>query len=172
MQGLFNKKLTYPESDGTFAINVVDSSLDMLLHVNSNCDRFEDIQAAASSDPEVRQMRAGIDADNERDFFPRLRAMTNMTDATTEELNDVCNYLYWALLNNLDLIFGSQLTTDDRNRIKVTVNANVYEKYKAQEELQAFPSFEIFSQFSEFVRIVEDGEPWQQMPFFTKYFSA
>jgi len=142
----------------------------MLLHVNSNCNRFEEIQHAASSDAEVLQMRQSIDADNERDFFPRLRVMTGMLDASSKDMNDVCNYLYWALLNNLDLTFGDQLTDDDKHRIYITVNANVYEKYTAQEELSAFPSFELFNQFSEYIQVVEDGASWEQMPYFTKYF--
>lgn len=93
-----------------------------------------------------------------------------MLDASSKDMNDVCNYLYWALLNNLDLTFGDQLTDDDKNRIYITVNANVYEKYTAQEELSAFPSFELFNQFSEYIQVVEDGASWEQMPYFTKYF--
>jgi hypothetical protein len=123
--------LTYPVADTTYTVNQVDAQTDMLLHVNSNCARFEQIQAAASINPEILQMRHLIDADNEVDFFPRLRLMTNMTDASTDDMNDVCNYLYWALLNKLELIFGDQLTDDDKNRVTVTANANVYEKYKA-----------------------------------------
>jgi hypothetical protein len=96
-------------------------------------------------------MRASIDEDNERDFFPRLRVMTNMTDATTAQMNDVCNYLYWALLNDLDIIFADQLTAEDRNRIVITVNDNVFEKYKSQPELIAFPSYELFNTFNEFI---------------------
>lgn len=116
-------------------------------------------------------MRNSIDADNERDFFPRLRVMTNMTTATTQQMNDVCNYLYWALLNDLDIIFADQLTEEDRNRIQITVNDNVFEKYKAQPEEIAFPSYELFNQFSEFIDIL-GGADWQDMPYFTKYYKA
>ena len=90
-------------------------------------------------------MHENIDFDMESDFFPRLRLMTNMTDASTDDMYDVCNYLYWASMNNLDIIFADQLTDEDHNRITLTVNDNVFEKYEAQDELIAFPSFELFN---------------------------
>lgn len=41
----------------------------------------------------------------ETEFFPRLRELTQMPDATTETMFDVNSYLYWAVRNNLDLKF-------------------------------------------------------------------
>lgn len=105
-------------------------------------------------------MHDQIDADMESDFFPRLRQMTNMTDADTEDMYDVCNYLYWAFMNNLDIIFADQVTAEDHNRITLTVNDNVFEKYEAEDELIAFPSFELFNQFNEFAQVLKTSMRW------------
>ena len=37
-----------------------------------------------------------IDADLEANLFPELRTLANMPNASTKEMHDVCNYLYWA----------------------------------------------------------------------------
>ena len=145
MQGLFDQPLTFPTSDSTYKYNTVDLQTDLLLHVNANCERFEAIQDYASDYENIDDMHENIDFDMESDFFPRLRLMTNMTDASTDDMYDVCNYLYWAFMNNLDIIFADQLTDEDHNRITLTVNDNVFEKYEAQDELIAFPSFELFN---------------------------
>ena len=115
-------------------------------------------------------MHKQVNADNEGDFFPRLRVMTGMADATTDDLNDVCNYLYWAIVNDLDLTFGEELTAEDRDRINVGEHLDLYEGQEAHLELVAFPSYELFSQFSEFIDIVEQNARWEDQPFFTKYY--
>ena len=117
-------------------------------------------------------MHENIDFDMESDFFPRLRLMTNMTDASTDDMYDVCNYLYWAFMNNLDIIFADQLTDEDHNRITLTVNDNVFEKYEAQDELIAFPSFELFNQFNEFAQVLKTSMRWQKTAYFTKYYKV
>lgn len=170
LQGLFDVALTFPEPDAAYAINVVDSADDFLLHVKDNCPRFKSIQSFASAYPTVVAMHEQVDADNEEDFFPRLRTMTGMVDATTDDLNDVCNYLYWAIVNDLDLTFGEELTAEDRDRINVGEHLDLYEGQESHWELVAFPSYELFSQFSEFIDIVEQNARWEDQPFFTKYY--
>lgn len=80
----------------------------------------------------------------ERDFFKRLRVMTNMTNATTSDMKDVCTYLYWAFVNQLDIKFANQLTSEDRERIYLMANTDVYEKYDAHPELIYLPTYQLF----------------------------
>jgi hypothetical protein len=42
----------------------------------------------------------------EENLFPRLRELTNMLDASTEQMFKVANYLYWAKINGLPLKFN------------------------------------------------------------------
>ena len=96
LQGLFNQSLTFPKTDGSYQLNTVPLETDLLLKVDANCPRFIEIQNYAAADPAINEMKRKVSLDMETDFFPRLRKMTNMTDASTDELLDVCTYLYWA----------------------------------------------------------------------------
>ena len=37
-----------------------------------------------------------VDSDLELTLFPDLREIVGMPDASTDEMHNVCNYLYWA----------------------------------------------------------------------------
>jgi len=59
-------------------------------------------------------MLAEIDSDLETTLYPGLRSLTNMTDASTEEMEHVCNYIYWARLSGVELKFA--LSEDQYNQ--------------------------------------------------------
>lgn len=47
-----------------------------------------------------------MDYDMERSgFFSELRQLTNMTNATTKEMYDATNYIYWTRMSNRTLMF-------------------------------------------------------------------
>ena len=46
-----------------------------------------------------KQMYEQLDADLEATIFPELRELAGMPDATTDDMHNVCNYLYWAQVN-------------------------------------------------------------------------
>ena len=50
-------------------------------------------------------MLARIDQDLEATLFRDLRELTNMPTASTDDMHDVCNYLYWASLNSIEMSF-------------------------------------------------------------------
>ena len=88
--------------------------MDYMVHVgDENCARFAQISDAVKADPAVVQMLAEIDRDLEATLFPELRELTEMPDASTKDMHDVCNYLYWATLSGLELKF--QLTEEQLN---------------------------------------------------------
>ena len=58
-------------------------------------------------------MQSEIDADLEATLFPTLRKLTNMPDATTSDMHDVCNYIYWMTINKIELTF--KLTDEQYN---------------------------------------------------------
>ena len=37
-----------------------------------------------------------VDADLEATLFPELRILTDMPDASTDDMHNVCNYIFWA----------------------------------------------------------------------------
>ena len=43
-------------------------------------------------------------------MFPDLRVITNMPDASTDDMHNVCNYIVWAKANYIELSFT---LTDD-----------------------------------------------------------
>ena len=171
MQGLFNQSLTFPKTDKSFQLNTIPLETDLLLKVDENCPRFIEIQDYAAAEKAITEMRLKISNDMEKDFFPRLRKMTNMTDASTDQMLDVCTYLYWAFQSNLTIKFADQLTSEDRKMISVTVNEEVFQAFQASDELIAFPAFELFNTLNEFVSYLKT-KTWSGLKYFTKYFKV
>lgn len=67
------------------------------------------------------------------EWFPRLRELADMPDAKDYVLQDVTNYLYWAVWSDLDLKF--ELTDKDKDYINVLMNTSKYHSRFASDEL-------------------------------------
>ena len=79
---------------------------DFIIHVhNENCARFDEINHTVAASDDISAMEDQISLDLEATLFPQLRQLTNMTDASTNEMHNVCNYIVWAKANYLDLMF-------------------------------------------------------------------
>ena len=63
-------------------------------------------------------MLARINLDLETTLFRDLRKLTNMPDASTDDMHDVCNYLYWASLSYLKISFT--MTEEQMNQCHVS----------------------------------------------------
>ena len=78
---------------------------DLIIHVSDDdCFRFGETLDTVAKDPETKAMMDQIDADLEKTLFPELRVITNMPDATTTDMHNVCNYIIWAKANSLELL--------------------------------------------------------------------
>ena len=87
-------------------MNIVPEMDDLELHVSDeDCARFAEILDTVKVDEETKKMMDQIDADLEKTLFPDLRVITNMPDATTEDMHNVCNYIVWAKANYIELSF-------------------------------------------------------------------
>lgn len=105
LDGLYEKSLAWPEADPEFKLNTILSD-DFILHVDDeSCSRFAQILAAVENNKETVELYAQIDADLEQTLFPELRKLTEMPDATTNDMHNVCNYIYWANINHVELKF-------------------------------------------------------------------
>lgn len=98
---------------------------DYELHLSDDdCDRFaqllDDVKAAEATQTYLGE----VDDDLETTWFPELRQITDMPDATTSDMHDVCNYLTWAKASYLDLIFT--LTEEQMNQCNVSYQRKVY----------------------------------------------
>ena len=79
---------------------------DHIIHLgHDDCARMNDILEAVKTDKETKEMMDQIDADLELTLFPELRKMTKMPDASTDEMHNVCNYIFWARASNIKLNF-------------------------------------------------------------------
>ena len=79
---------------------------DFIIHVHDgNCARFAEILDTVAASDDISAMEDQISLDLEATLFPQLRQLTNMTDASTNEMHNVCNYIVWAKANYLDLMF-------------------------------------------------------------------
>ena len=58
-------------------------------------------------------MLARIDQDLEATLFRDLRELTNMPTASTNDMHDVCNYLYWADKSYVEMSF--KMTEEQMN---------------------------------------------------------
>ena len=71
-----------------------------------------------------------------------------MPDASTSDMHDVCNYIWWADANNIELVFT--LTEEQMNQCNVSYQRKVYYKFDASDELAELPSFQYMETLVEF----------------------
>jgi hypothetical protein len=78
---------------------------DWLLHnVESHCPRLEQIEDAVAVNEQTQDAYEAIDYDMENSgFFPYIRNVTNMTDASTDEVYNYLNYMYWTNQSDIEL---------------------------------------------------------------------
>lgn len=104
LEGLFDKPLAWPNVDSEFSLNTILGTEDFITHVSEdNCPRFAGLLDDVKKDAATAQMLAQIDADLEATLFPELRKMANMADADTKTMHDLCNYIWWADKNSVEL---------------------------------------------------------------------
>lgn len=168
LAGLFSRERTFPELDPHIQLDVIPDSINTSIHVNQdNCPRFSEIQTSVQNSTANIDSQAQIAELFEDQFFPRLRQLTGMTDADTQTMFDVSNYLMWATMSGLDLAIT--LTPDDLRYINATNNNDVWADYLAQKEEVRLSSFDFLHQILEFINVIE-GQDWQSQPYFNKYF--
>lgn len=63
---------------------------------DDHCLRFAGVQDDVKGEPSTLKMMGEINEDLESTLFPELRQITKMEDGTTDDMHDVCNYIYWA----------------------------------------------------------------------------
>lgn len=156
LQGIFNDKLTFPDFDhAPFSYFHLPIEDDFILHVtDDSCARMDKVTHFVKADPNTIKMIAQFDLFLAESFYPRLRKLTNMPDASDITMADVANYLYWAQYSNLNLKFD--LTEEDNDYINVVMNESKYWGRIANDELWQMPTFEFLNQFSEFVNVIND----------------
>ena len=110
---------------------------DFILHVSDdNCNRFDSMLKDTKNNGEAKAMYDRIDADLEATLFPELRILTGMTDASTTDMHNVCNYLYWAKLNWKDQVeMKFELSDEQYNQCLISVYRKEYYKFDATWEL-------------------------------------
>ena len=97
-------------------------------------------------------MLASLDSDLESTLFPDLRILTNMTDATTLDMHNVCNYIVWAQANSIKLKFD--LTEDQFSQCEVSYQRKVYQKFDATDENTYLAQAELLEVLDEFAHII------------------
>ena len=95
-------------------------------------------------------MKQDMLADWEKFYFPRLRRLTDMPDASADELIDVANYLEWAARSELKLKFP--FTDYDKRQVFAMGDRKGFWKYPFSEgQLAVLPNYQLFHVFQEFV---------------------
>jgi len=119
----------------------VPDSVNYLTHLNSGvCKRFGQLNDAVYSSSGHKKSQDYVRASYEEHFLPRLRELTSMQTATIDEMFSVMDYLFWAKLSNLDLIFD--LTDDDMKWINASVNSYVWADHFSDQEMWTLLSYE------------------------------
>jgi len=102
-------------------------------------------------------------------FFPRLRELAGLPNATVADLKNLCTYLYWAIESKLDLKI--KLTEEDIRYVNSVADSKYYSRHLADPQLASLSNYEFFKQFDEFIKVVRDGASWKDLPYFSKYFN-
>ena len=92
-----------------------------------------------------------------------------MPDASTEQMFDVANYVYWAKLNGLPLKF--ELTGDEMAWVSAANNTNVWSDNWAFVDQPYLVAYEFIQHLLEFSQVLK-GDDWESKPFFIKYFTG
>jgi len=116
VSGLYDAPLVWPNVETQFPVNVISDPVDYVIHLTDDlCPKFGQIQKAAQNDKKTVAMYDQMNSDWEKSgFFPRIRQLTNMPNATATDLRSVIDYLDWANRNNRTLQF-SLTDSDIRN---------------------------------------------------------
>jgi hypothetical protein len=86
---------------------------------------------------------------------------------TFKKMKSACSYLYWAIINKLDLRFTP--TEDDFKMCDALGNSKIYHDVLSHSDLTGLGSYEFLVLLLEFVRVVKDNEKFHLEPVFSKY---
>mmetsp|Transcript_19397 Transcript_19397/g.26241 ORF Transcript_19397/g.26241 Transcript_19397/m.26241 type:complete len:257 (+) Transcript_19397:2-772(+) len=137
LEGLYGTPLEWPTFDTSFNLNTIGMKEDFISHLSDdNCPRFTQLKDAVLADPSTQEMLSQVDADLEKTLFGDLRVLTDMPDATTADMHDVCNYIYWMVVNGIEMIF--EVTDEQFNQCQVSYQRRVFQKFDATRELTVF----------------------------------
>ena len=104
------------------------------------------------NNPDTLALYARIDEWLEADFFPRLRELTNMPDADTEEMLDVVDYIDWANKSGMNLKID--LTDEDWRLISLADESRNYEDYAATPDAEMMATWQLQQVYKEMSQVV------------------
>jgi len=90
-----------------------------------------------------------------------------MTDASTSDMHNVCNYIEWAQANDLKLKF--ELSDEQKRQCEVSYNRKVYYKFDATSELTYLAQAELLQVLDEFAHIIFERGSLADASIFLKY---
>ena len=134
----------------------------------TNCPRFSNMAKIVMKRDETKAMRDTMEAIWEKEFFPQLRELANLPNATVKELKALCTYLYWATEAKMELKF--KLNDKQMRLLNTVADSKYYARHLAEPQLASLSNYEFFKQFEEFVKVTRDGATWKDTPYFSKYF--
>lgn len=114
-------------------------------------------------------MFAEIDAELEESLYPKLRQLSGMTDASTKQMTNLCNYIYWARVSDIELKF--ELDDEEFALCQIADQAESYVKYDAHPELTLLPTYEMLSFIHDLARVQTGQMDLDQSTTFMKYYS-
>ena len=101
-------------------------------------------------------------------FAAELRTKTGTENDTMAVIHDLCDAIYWMIVNDRPLAF--HLTEEELGRLGVDKQRMVYPKFNAHEEETSLTTYHVMNVFKEFTDILSGNLDWQKAQFFTEYF--
>lgn len=124
------------------------------------CDRFDQVRHAVSSEIATQLMYDEIDYDMERSgFYDHLRHLAGLEGESTHKMHQLCDYIYWATVSNIELSF--ELTEEEYRRCLITKEKGTYSEFLAHEELTSLPINEMMHMLLDFAQIVSGEVDWR-----------
>jgi hypothetical protein len=152
--------------NSTYMINQVNQTYDLLTHLNDdNCAK----DAGAKSDSKSHYDYSYLQSYFVNNYLTNLQNLTGWNNITSSNMSDICSYIYWAQIDNLELQFNP--TVLDNDYCAGLGDAKEYLVSYGVDELWELGAFEFLHQLKEFGEHLTNQLPFDDMTYFQKYYS-
>ena len=140
LQGLFNDKLSFPSLQlADYPLHIFSPDHLILVENDGTCPRYTQVSDDVEDSDETLGFKERMNRVLEAYIYPKMREQASMPDATSDEMSDVCTYVWWAVYHGIKLIFDVPL--EDVKWCEAAADQFLYEWFVASDEFWHLSSY-------------------------------